>query len=172
MSDRRLFFALWPEKEALTSLTEMQQKFLGCGRLVAPQNLHLTLSFLGAVPPSRFEQIFTLGDRFQGASFDLSLGQFGYWKKPQVLWLGVEHTPQPLSDLVAWLERELAGVGFAKESRPYRPHLTLLRKVSKRPHFPEFSPISWSVHEFRLMHSTLSSQGAHYQTLRSWGLKG
>ena len=172
MSDPRLFFALWPEKEVVSAFVDVQDELRNHGRRVAPQNLHLTLFFLGTIKVHQLGQVQVLADGIQGNSFDLVFKQLGYWKKPQVIWAGTQSVPQALEHLVNQLGSGLADMGFAKELRPYVPHLTLVRKVTKRPKLPEFHPISWAIDSFCLVQSRLSSTGANYQILKSWPLRG
>ncbi|MCP8967499.1 RNA 2',3'-cyclic phosphodiesterase [Ectobacillus ponti] len=93
---------------------------------------HITLVFLGNTETSVLEKLKQRMDERLPAhrSFDLQLrglGVFGNPAHPRILWTGVTE-PQPLFDLqreTADLCREL---GFAVETRPYRPHITIARK--------------------------------------------
>ncbi|MFB0845878.1 RNA 2',3'-cyclic phosphodiesterase [Paenibacillus oleatilyticus] len=102
---------------------------------VLPQDLHLTLQFLGDVARDRTERIaqaiaqaakdtapFSL--HFQG------LGVFGKPNAPSVLWAGVQGEVEKLGQLQRRIVDAMEPLGFAAEKRPYKPHLTLARKFT------------------------------------------
>ncbi len=98
------------------------------------QDLHITLKFLGPVAPEALKDVTNeLKSIEQLKSFETkvgTIGTFGNPLKPRVLWAGVEKT----NDLVLLQNQveEYAGkVGFAKENREYRPHITLAKKWSE-----------------------------------------
>ena len=57
------------------------------------------------------------------------------------------------------------------DERPYRPHVTLARKVRAAYEEVEFEPISWDVREFGLVESTSTVEGVKYQVKLRWPLK-
>ena len=95
-----------------------------------PENLHVTLKFLGAVPPARLR---ALGERLRAVAagtppFVLTvagLGAFPSLRSPRVLWVGT--VAPELEGLVDGIERACAAEGFARESRPFHAHVTLGR---------------------------------------------
>ena len=100
-------------------------------RWVEPDNLHVTLKFLGEVRPDRLADVEATLTRVAAATppFALSLGGFGAFttiRRPRVLWLGVEATPE-LRCLKQDLEWALTDCGFERETRAFHPHLTLGR---------------------------------------------
>lgn len=100
-------------------------------RWVDPENMHLTLKFLGEVRPDRLDPIRALMERVAGAMGPLALdvggfGAFPTLRRPRVLWMGVEATPE-LRCLKQDLEWALADEGFEAETRAFHPHLTLGR---------------------------------------------
>src|SRR5687768_16134652 len=110
-------------------------------RAVAPQvrvswerheKLHLTLKFLGEIELPRVESLTRAAGRAaEGMGpFKLTVagtGSFPPRGVPRVLWLGLEDPSGLLARLRARLEDECAGEGFPRESKPFRPHLTLAR---------------------------------------------
>ena len=170
MTGLRLFFALWPNDEVIKFFSSaMKDKaFVGCGRKVAKENLHLTLAFLGTVDIQQKDQIVSLADHWKVSPFELVFDHFGYWKKPKVVWAGVSQVPQELTHLVSVLRDGLASLHYEVETRAYLPHLTLFRKVAKRPKLPEMQACSWQVSSFCLVSSTLTQRGAQYNVLKSW----
>ncbi|UCC73077.1 MAG: RNA 2',3'-cyclic phosphodiesterase [Gemmatimonadota bacterium] len=100
-------------------------------RWVAPENVHLTLKFLGEIPEARVPDVCSaVGEAAADlSSFAMAVGGFGAFpslRRPQVVWVGVEPN-STLASLHESLEGQLALLGFPREDRPFRPHLTLGR---------------------------------------------
>ncbi len=100
-------------------------------RWVAPQNVHLTLKFLGAVSPANLEllaQALTV-EASQHDSFSISVGELGVFpspRRPRVVWIGIE-APTALNALQRMVEAIAARLGYAAEVRSFSPHLTIGR---------------------------------------------
>lgn len=143
-----------------------------------PEKLHVTLKFLGDVEHARV-------DALSGASaravaniepFDLTIeepGTFPPHGQPRVLWLGIVDASGRLALMQRSLETECAAVGFPRESRAFKPHLTLARVRS--PHGAHelaaahrelpFAPQRFTVSELVLMRSELGPGGSRYTPL-------
>jgi len=95
-------------------------------RPVPPENLHITLKFLGMVPESHIDAICQVMNRvLEGREpFELQIVGFGCFR--QALWLGVDRSHQ-LDEMAAALDTSLEALGFPRNSKPYRPHLTVAR---------------------------------------------
>ncbi|HHY74770.1 MAG TPA: RNA 2',3'-cyclic phosphodiesterase [Bacillus bacterium] len=95
------------------------------------QDLHITLKFLGPVDSEALLQLQAeLKEIEQLEVFSLNvgtIGTFGNPRQPRVVWAGVEKTNQ-LTILQQRVEECAARIGFAKENREYRPHITLAKK--------------------------------------------
>ncbi len=105
-------------------------------RFVEPASLHLTLAFLGDLDDAQLEQATqaTAAAAQVSAPFALTvagLGSFGPPHAPRVIWAGVGGNLRALTETQRALADELAARGFAREERPFAPHLTLARL--KRP---------------------------------------
>ena len=100
-------------------------------RWVAPQNVHLTLKFLGDVSPANLEQL-AEALKVEAAShgmFSMSVGGLGAFPTPRrarVIWIGLE-APPALEALRRGVEAAAAQLGYAPEERPFSPHLTIGR---------------------------------------------
>jgi RNA 2',3'-cyclic 3'-phosphodiesterase len=95
-------------------------------------DLHITLKFLGAVEQHELEKLQASLRSFAHAKFSVnvgSIGTFGKQDSPRVLWAGVENNNE-IDELYKKVETATVSVGFAKENRPYRPHITLAKKWS------------------------------------------
>jgi 2'-5' RNA ligase len=143
-----------------------------------PDNIHLTLKFLGDIPQARVESLSRAAvDASRGVEpFKVSLqgsGVFPTRGQPRVLWIGIEDLEGKLVELYRRLEQECSKAGFKNEERPFHPHLTLarLRKPEGARALAEahkqmkFEPIRFSVSELLVIRSELSSAGSKYTTI-------
>ncbi len=171
-SGRRLFFALWPEPLLQQRLHKLARAALAhaSGRLVAQDNLHLTLVFLGRVENDRRPCLAAAADAAGRGPFDLTFDQAGYWRKPRVFWFGCSRQPAQLTGLVEVLRREALSCGCPSDTRPYAAHLTAARKVARDPGPLPIEPVEWTVARFVLVESRTYPEGVHYQVLKSWDL--
>lgn len=132
----RSFIAIELPEEAKSGLhrlqTELKSPEHTFVKWVAPEGIHLTLKFLGNISPQKVTEITRVMEQAsQGVSpFQLEIAEVGVFpnlRQPRVLWLGIRGE---VDKLVAWQQRidnGLAPLGFAKETRPFTPHLTLAR---------------------------------------------
>jgi 2'-5' RNA ligase len=169
---RRLFFALWPPAELSRELYQLAGNALqgGTGRRVLPENIHLTLAFLGSVDASFRECAEQAAAAIRATCFTLMLEKMGNWSKSGILWVGPNQTPSPLLQLVQDLNAGLAGCGYEAEQRPYAAHLTLARKARPHGDIHFMDSRVWEVNRFHLVRSHTHADGARYEILRSWPL--
>ena len=104
---------------------------------VKPENLHLTLKFLGNVQAVRIDDVVeATQEAVQGIEpFILSfsgLGLFPNLKRARVIWIGIEQRADSLGRIQRELEERLFQRGFAREERGFSPHLTIGRVKSQR----------------------------------------
>jgi 2'-5' RNA ligase len=171
-SSRRLFFALWPDDGARARLAAAVREFVpaGAGRPQRPDQWHVTLEFLGDVPVHRLQGLLDAAATAAGDGFscELKFDQLQHWKRPQVLCLAASSTPAPLAALVQLLRAELQVRGFTPEARPFRPHVTLARKIRQGPPSTHVEPFQWPVQAFSLVQSLTGPEGSRYTDLASW----
>ncbi len=130
----RTFVALVPSEAEQGRLADAAAGLRDAGfpiRWVPPQNIHLTLKFLGELSEERVRDVCSaVDDAADGvAPFEMIVGGFGAFpslRRPQVVWVGVE-LESTIQSLQGSLEEALAGLGFPREERSFRPHLTLGR---------------------------------------------
>ena len=172
---QRLFFALWPEAGQLEPLVERLRQLAppGVGKPQRPDQLHVTIEFLGSVPGSRIGECRAAGAAAAaGASpFEIVFDQLDHWRRPQVLCLTARETPEALAQLSQSLRRELAARDFEVERREFRAHLTLARKVARPPRAPEFEPVRWPARRLTLVRSVSDSSGSRYEPLARWNVR-
>ena len=152
------------------------------GRWVRPENLHVTLKFIGEAADAKLEGIRdSLAKIRSDAPVDLQfrgLGYFPHERHPRVLWVGLNASSN-LALLAGDIDRALEAQGVAPEKRAFAPHVTLARfeppglheklgaaiqKNSQR----EFG--SFQARDFHLIESKLRPSGAEYTTLASFPL--
>src|SRR5258706_3727852 len=96
------------------------------------ENLHLTLKFLGDTTLTSVERLSQATQRAASAvaPFEMIIGTSGAFPpngQPRVLWIGIEDPAGELAVLHEVLEDQCVQAGFARENRPYHPHLTIAR---------------------------------------------
>lgn len=169
--NQRLFFALWPSLELSRELYGVAGRVLeGDGRRVPPENIHLTLAFLGSVKASFRQCAEQVAAAIRTGSFTLTLEQIGCWPKPGIVWVGPRHMPEPLLRLVQELNAGLAACGYVPEERSYAAHLTLARKLRRGNKNLPIDPLIWEVHRFCLVQSHTHAESARYEIVTSWEL--
>lgn len=106
-------------------------------RWLKPEQMHLTLVFLGDVVDARVPELAAaLGRGIDQRPFDVtfeSVGVFPARGAPRVLWVGVGAGADEVASLQRELAARLAALGVPLEDRPFRPHLTLARWRESRP---------------------------------------
>jgi 2'-5' RNA ligase len=150
-------------------------------RWVAPENMHLTLRFLGDTAEDKLPQISaeldTITSQFQPFSLHLDqLGCFPNPKRPRVIWVSLAGALTPLQAIQKSIETAVNSLGWKREKRPFRPHLTLGRvrdKVHAAPLSFEqrLNPMEFSVTAVNLIESQLQPTGPIY-TIRQSSLLG
>lgn len=132
---RRIFIAISPAaalQQRLTELLVPLQGSMPSWRWIRPADIHLTLRFLGNVSTNRLDaicQALTCHTQAQ-PPFLLSarsLGCFPTPVHPRVLWVGIDDISEALRSLYDQVSTALVPLGFPREDRPFRPHLTLAR---------------------------------------------
>jgi len=170
----RLFLALWPDaktRAALWAARDLVARTLA-GQWVKPENLHITLAFLGDVAQARWPDLVRVADGVKTPAFSLTLDRAEFWPRNGIVCLGASQTPQPLLDLAQGLAQGLGRAGFALDDRPYQPHLTLARQGhSDRKSWALPEPVVWQIAAFSLVESRLGRAGSAYTPRQAWHLE-
>lgn len=169
MSDptRRVFFALWPDAAVREAIVGQRDRLNPPGaRRVPDHNLHLTLLFLGDQPAEAVDAVLRW-EMPAVPSFQMTLDRFGWFAGARVAWLG---GPRNVAGeaLVAALSEQAADEGLGFDRRRWVPHVTLFRRVARRPQTPAPKAVDWPVTEFALIESRPNQP---YQVLRTWSLE-
>jgi 2'-5' RNA ligase len=142
MSRTRTFIAIDPGKEIRARLVSLQEQLARAGtevKWVEPENLHVTLLFLGEVDerdlPAVCKAVADVTE--QTLTFPTNVERVGCFpnpRRPRTLWAGVGEGTQPLCTLHDALEAPLLELGcYRREERQFTPHITLGRVKSDRP---------------------------------------
>ena len=176
--------AVFPSLEvcrlALESIRQAAHQLGDRVRWTRPENVHLTLKFLGEVPETKLDDIRPAlrNACANHTAFDATLDSFGAFPSPRrarVIWAGVGVGSERLRALAADVEAALEPLGFEREGRDYVPHATLGRARSRpvKVGLPEPVPgePGFKVARVELVESRLTAEGAVYETLESMGLQ-
>ena len=186
----RCFVAIEIEKGIRTRLNQLQKQLQkrcsllpGTVKWVEPENIHLTLKFIGDVRDRDITGVCGIVNevvaKYEGFTIDVRrLGFFG--SPPRVVWVGVEPTPELLS-MQKELDEKLSAAGFATEdNKGYQGHLTLCRvkdfkagRILKTvvDEFDEVGLGFQSVDRVNVYSSELTKRGPIYAVVSSCDLK-
>lgn len=160
-------------QEALSLVQEPLQKAPGRLAIVDPSLLHVTLKFLGEVSPVQVarvsEQLKSL--EFPAYSALIRGISANNPNRPRVIWAVVEDGGKTAT-LAGMIDSALESIGVPRETRPFRPHITIARVKEFHPGIPgALLPLSrWNYGEIDvcrivLKKSTLTPRGPIYETL-------
>lgn len=131
----RLFIAVNFDAETRRNILAVQERLqaIGRGNFSLPENLHLTLAFLGEVAPERTAAVRLAMERTVVPPAKLIFDRTGFFRREggDLWWIGCAENPV-LAGLHAHLCTQLSDQGFALEHRRFSPHITLARAVRTR----------------------------------------
>lgn len=178
----RAFFSFDIEDQAvIRRLTQVQGRLLSSGadlKSVKPQNIHLTIRFLGDISPTMVDAIYEEMKQISFSPFTVELNGLGAFPKltyPRVIWAGIRQGAEELQNVFGQLEPRLRGLGFKPDNKGFSPHLTiarvrtgrnkveLVKRIQELENY-EFGAIK--VNCLRLKKSDLTPRGPIYSTLR------
>jgi 2'-5' RNA ligase len=146
-------------------------------KLVEPENIHITLRFLGDIQKKIIEDLKTELDEIQFSPFEVTLegvGVFPDYGRINVIWVGIRGGNIGLVDLYDRINHALEATGIPLDRRGLSPHITVVRVrsgrnreiLSKTVRELEGSAFgSFEVNSFHLMQSNLTPKGPIYQSL-------
>jgi len=174
----RAFVAIDLPEEIRAVLCRQQASFRSASpdaRWASPEGIHLTLKFLGEISDQKAREVCdSLKKVVRFEAFEVGLKGFGFFpdaRRPRVFWAGVRADDR-LSQLAEQVEEVMWVIGFPREERSFRPHLTLARFKLPQPQ-PALQELltqqaegevgNFKVSEFFLFESKLSPQEAQYR---------
>jgi len=178
----RAFLAFEIEEETVKkNLIGMQTRAMETGadlKLVEPENIHMTIRFLGDTTLNMADKIFVEMQKVQFKPFPVQLTGLGVFPSlsfPRVLWAGIAQGAEQLQSVVNQIEPKLQGLGFPPDRNPFSPHLTIARVRSPR-NKPQLADLvaknakydfgSVEARCLRLKRSELTPNGPIYSTLK------
>jgi len=168
-------------QSVLQRFTEVQDLLIKTGadlKLVEPDNIHITLRFLGDISPNMVDSIHENMKKISFSAFDCEvrgLGAFPDLRYPRVIWAGIRKGADELRSVFDQLEPNLRQLGFRPDSKGFSAHLTLARVRTGR-NKGELARCTQDSADFdfgvvkadclRLKRSVLTPKGPVYSTLR------
>lgn len=187
----RTFIAIELPKEIKDALARLQAKLKTTGadvKWVEPQNIHLTLKFLGERDDKKVEKITRALEEVahQKSPFTIrisSLGAFPNINSPRVIWVGIDKGDNESKEIAGGLEEKIARLGIPKEERPFSSHITvgrtrsslnrekLVQELEKSADYFGEKKLEFIAGKITLFKSTLTPKGPVYEALKEASLK-
>lgn len=169
------------DQRILQRLSHAQKQIANSGanlKTVKPQNIHVTIRFLGDIQQSMVDTIHEEMKQISFSPFTIELKGLGVFPKlsyPRVVWAGINKGSEELKNVFQQLEPRLRGLGFKPDTKGFSPHLTIARVRGGRNKFRlaeivqemldyEFGTIK--AESLRLKKSNLTPRGPIYKNLR------
>jgi len=155
-------------RNAMAQATRKAARASG-GRPVPADNLHVTLAFLGSVPERRLGELAQIASAAaRGSRLEIAFDRLELWQAAHLLCALPAEPPPPVIALARGLQDQLAARGFAPDLKPFRPHVTVVRKVSRPGRSEKMHPVVWSFTELALVESRTLPAGALYSVVESY----
>jgi 2'-5' RNA ligase len=182
---KRIFTAIDISDEARATVADYIENLRGAFPQIRvgwekAEKLHLTLKFLGDIDEIRLENLIeAVGNTAsQISSFRLQISDTGVFpsvRKARILWLGLKDETGELQNLNKSLEADCEQIGFAKEKRNFKPHLTIARlrephkskELVERHLENEFKSVEFQVSEITIYESRLQKTGSIYKAIKN-----
>jgi RNA 2',3'-cyclic 3'-phosphodiesterase len=180
----RVFIAIDLPNDIRTQLKDVQRvlrPLTTAARWVAPESIHITLKFLGEVPDKRVGQIDASLAGLTWKRFTIAVHGVGFFpgaRSPRVFWAGMD--APTMQELTEELDARMEPLGFEREKRTFRPHITLARAKASRldaalvtasATFAERNFGSFTADRINLVQSTLKQTGAVHSTIKEYSLE-
>ncbi len=187
----RAFIAISLPQEIKDSLSEIQKelkKSKADVKWVKPDNIHLTLKFLGEIPEAKSAEISKVIENIaqETNAFVLSLSTLGTFppgRSPHIIWAGLNKGDKETKELTNRLEKNLEDLGFPLEERSFTSHITIARVKSAvnidklndslgiAKQALALKPQECLAKSLGFFKSSLTSTGPIYETLKEANLK-
>ncbi|MCX7943829.1 MAG: RNA 2',3'-cyclic phosphodiesterase [Deltaproteobacteria bacterium] len=183
----RAFIAIEPEIHAkdqiITFIEKIKKVIKGDINWTKKENLHFTIKFLGEIPQDKIEDIKRLlyVVSTEHSPFLIKVAGIGFFpdnKRPRIIWLGLRDGREELIDIVNSIENKVESIGFSRERREFKAHLTVARIKSNNIKI-EMGTLNELLHKdicdffadrIILYKSDLLPSGAKYTALGEYGL--
>ena len=168
---QRLFFALWPSDALRAQMAAEVAPIVarGEGRAIPPQNLHITLAFLGGVASEKVAAVMAVAAEIESPPLRLSIERMEVWRDAGILCMTPATAPE-LAELVDRLRIKLLARQLEPDQKEFRPHVTLARDWRERHVDGSIGPFEWRADEFVLVESAATRDGSAYRIVGRWPL--
>jgi RNA 2',3'-cyclic 3'-phosphodiesterase len=174
----RLFLAINLPQELKSEVGQLIKELNDPGlKKVSPENLHITMKFLGEVDEKQADKIKQNLGEIKTQPFKISLAGIGFFpgeNYPKVVWIGLDEGRQELISLQREIDSRMSDLGFKKE-KIYEPHLTIARVKflkDKKKLIEETGRIeikqTFEARSLDLMESFLSQKGPEYKIVQEF----
>ena len=186
----RTFIAIELPLEIKNYLSRLQDELKTAGadvKWVKPDNIHLTLKFLGEVDEKKLDKISKIiAETAEGKNkFPARISSLGAFPKtdfPRVIWVGLDTGDKEIKQIAKELEEKIAKIGIPKEDRPFSSHITIgrLRTPLNRERLVQNlkdkaglggEKLEFYVTKITLFKSTLTPSGPIYEALKETNLE-
>ena len=186
----RAFIAIELPKEIRVRLSRLQEKLKATQadvKWVSPENIHLTLKFLGEIDDKKQEKINLILDDVikEKCAYKIQISSIGAFPKlnfPRVIWAGVDQGDDETKAIAKGLEEKIQKIGIPKEDRAFSSHITIGRTrstknrdklVQELNNIADISAdnLKFNVTKITLFKSTLTPAGPIYDVLKEANLK-
>lgn len=177
----RLFIALPLNREIENKLGDMISQLKRKGgdiKWVNPQNIHLTVKFLGDTEQKLvgdiIEHINSVITKYQPIPTNIThLGAFPNLRRPRVIWVGIEKNADTIIQLAKEIDTHISQLGWEKENKKFKAHFTLgrvrnnrgLEQLTEYLRGYEFEELNFVFDRIVLFKSTLTPKGPIYEKL-------
>jgi len=120
-------------EEIVKRFSETQERLLRTGadlKLVTPQNIHITVRFLGNIQPNMVERIHGEMEQVTFTPFEVEIrgiGVFPSLNYARVVWAGIQKGAEQLEEVFSQLEPRLQKLRFKPDRKGFSPHITIAR---------------------------------------------
>jgi RNA 2',3'-cyclic 3'-phosphodiesterase len=176
----RLFIAIRPPETVRDALIDAMEGLEGA-RWLGEDQLHLTLRFLGEVDSPAANDLAAALGRIRGEPFELRIAGVGVFDRrgrPSAIWARVLPSAS-LEALRQKVERACESAGLGRETRRFTPHITLARLGRSSGDIGawlaahgDLAAGPWQAENFVLYESRLGHEGAHYEAVAAYNLRG
>lgn len=187
----RAFIAITLPKEIKDYLNKLQKQLKTSGadvKWVEPENIHLTLRFLGEIDDSMLVKINEIMQAIALArnEFSISLSELGAFPNiasARVIWVGINEGDKETKEIAEESEDNIAGIGIPKETRAFSSHITigrsksglnrakLMQLLKELANKPTEENLRFTVRKISLLQSTLTPKGPVYEILKEVNLR-
>lgn len=187
----RTFIAIELPKEIKEYLAGLQEQLKSAGadvKWVRPDNIHLTLKFLGEIDDKTIDIITKIMEDItkNKNTFYIRTGLIGAFPKinfPRVIWVGINEGDAETKELSRDLEEKIAKIGIPKENKPFSSHITIgrMRSPANQEKLVQYlgnmasnfgkGNQQFAVTKITLFRSTLTPKGPVYETLKEASFK-